>query len=107
MEIFQKRICIEVKPLDGRLTSKVARHTFATVGSRFYIDPDMLRTLMGHERSDVDTIYKDTYPEKERDKFLNKIINTSNINEVTLFIFKHEKVINNKRIIILIVLYKP
>lgn len=70
---------IKVLPLGGNLSPKTTRHTFATLGSRLYIEPDLLRSLMGHDRNDVDTIYKDTYPEEERDKFHFKIIDTNSI----------------------------
>ncbi|WP_299836096.1 phage integrase SAM-like domain-containing protein [uncultured Tenacibaculum sp.] len=81
---------IEVLPLEGFITSKVSRHTFATLGSRLYVEPDLLRALMGHEREDVDTIYKDVYPEEERDKFHYKIIDTTEIKTTSKYIFNLE-----------------
>ena len=51
------------------------RHTFATLGKFERIEEDLLRELMGHERNDVDMIYKDKYPEAERDAAQLKIIN--------------------------------
>ena len=65
---------IEVQPLGGKIRIKVARHSFATIAKGLFIDTDLLRELMGHERNDVDTIYKDKYPEKVRDEALLKII---------------------------------
>ncbi|TVZ55636.1 integrase-like protein [Lutibacter sp. Hel_I_33_5] len=70
----QKKLEIEVLPLGGNLSVKVARHTFGTLGKRLFIDPDLLRELMGHERDDVDTIYKDTHPQEVRDEAHLKII---------------------------------
>ena len=66
---------INVLPLGGFIRIKVARHTFATIGKQLFIDADLLRELMGHERNDVDTIYKDKFPEKIRDAAHLKIIN--------------------------------
>mgnify|MGYP003385698418 CR=1 FL=1 len=71
---IQDKYNIEVEPLAGKLGSKVARHTFATIGKQLFIETDLLRELMGHERNDVDTIYKDKYPEKTRDAAHLKII---------------------------------
>ena len=70
----QKKLEIQVLPLGGNLGIKVARHTFATFGKNLFIDTDLLRELMGHERNDVDTIYKDKYPENVRDEAHFKII---------------------------------
>ncbi|CAL2095469.1 conserved protein of unknown function [Tenacibaculum sp. 190524A02b] len=81
---------IEVLPLGGYITTKVARHTFATIGSRLYVEPDLLRALMGHERDNVDTIYKDTYPEEERDKFHSQIIDTSGIEVEAKYVYHLE-----------------
>jgi hypothetical protein len=71
----QKKLEIEVQPLGGNLGIKVARHTFANIGKNLFIDTDLLRELMGHERDGVDTIYKDRYPQKIRDEAHEKIIN--------------------------------
>jgi hypothetical protein len=71
----QQKLDIQVQPLGGNLGVKVARHTFATFGKNLFIDTDLLRELMGHERNDVDTIYKDRYPQKIRDAAHEKIIN--------------------------------
>jgi len=67
---------IEVLPMGGNLSPKVSRHTFATLGRYSFVEPDLLRALMGHERNDVDTIYKDSYLEKDRDHWHWKIIGT-------------------------------
>jgi len=72
---LQNRLEIKVKPLEGNLGIKVARHTFANIGKRLGIEEDMLRELMGHERDDIDNFYKDRYPEEERDLAQMKIIN--------------------------------
>ncbi len=98
-QIFNKEFFrIEVLPLKGNLTTKVARHTFGTIGSRLYIEPDLLRSIMGHERDDIDTIYKDVYPEKERDLYHNKIIDTSNISNINFFyVYELQFVENNSR----------
>lgn len=66
---------LKVLPAGGNVTIKVARHTFSNLGKRLYVEPDLLRELMGHERNDVDTIYKDFFPEEDRDKWHWKIIN--------------------------------
>ena len=71
----QNKFNIQVLPLGGNLSIKVARHSFATIGKKLFVDPDLLRELMGHERDDIDTIYKDRYPEEIRDRALLKIIN--------------------------------
>lgn len=65
---------LNVLPKGGNITIKVARHSFATIGKQLFIETDLLRELMGHERNDVDTIYKDKYPEAVRDEAHEKII---------------------------------
>jgi hypothetical protein len=65
---------IEVLPKGGTVTVKVARHSFATIGKQLFIDTDLLRELMGHERNEMDTIYKDRFPESVRDEAHGKII---------------------------------
>lgn len=70
----QKKLKVKVKPIDQRINSGVFRHTFATLAKFEGIDPDIIRELMGHERSDIDTAYKDRFPEKIRDKAHRKII---------------------------------
>jgi hypothetical protein len=74
LDFVQKQEKIEVLPLGGFIRIKVARHTFATIGKQLFIETDLLRELMGHERNDVDTIYKDKYPENIRDVAHLKII---------------------------------
>ncbi|SEC44314.1 hypothetical protein SAMN04489761_3008 [Tenacibaculum sp. MAR_2009_124] len=73
---IQKDYEINVEPMGANFGTKVSRHTFATIGSRLFIEPDILRTLMGHERDDIDMVYKDVYPQKVRDKNHLKIIST-------------------------------
>ncbi|KAA1242911.1 site-specific integrase [Aquimarina sp. RZ0] len=68
LERVQKNLKIELKPKGGKLTSKVVRHSFATLGKFAGVDPDIMRELMGHERNDIDTAYKDLFPEKVRDE---------------------------------------
>lgn len=75
LEKVQKQLKIKLKPKDEKLTSKVMRHSFATLGKFHYFHEDLLRELMGHERrKDIDTTYKDIFPEKERDAAQLKII---------------------------------
>lgn len=74
LDFVQQQEKIEVLPLGGSIRIKVARHTFATIGKQLFIETDLLRELMGHERNDVDTIYKDKYPEAVRDAAHLKII---------------------------------
>lgn len=74
LHIVQQKNNINVLPLGGKLTTKVARHTFATIGKQLFIETDLLRELMGHERNEIDTIYKDKYPEAVRDDAHQKII---------------------------------
>lgn len=57
---------IQLAPMGGSLTSKVIRHSFATLAKFAAVDADVIRELMGHERNDIDTIYKDKYPENTR-----------------------------------------
>ena len=71
---IQTLLGIEVQPKGGNLGIKVARHSFAMRGKLLFIDPDLLRELMGHERDDVDNYYKDRYPETVRDKAQMQII---------------------------------
>lgn len=73
LERVRKKLKIELMPKGGKLTSKVVRHSFATLGKFAGIDPDIMRELMGHERNDIDTAYKDKFPEKIRDKVQIKI----------------------------------
>ena len=75
MDLIQTEQSIDVLPLGGHIRIKVARHSFATIAKNLFVDTDLLRELMGHERDDVDTIYKDKYPEEMRDAAQLKIIN--------------------------------
>lgn len=68
LQQIKKQLKIELSPKDATFTLKVMRHTFATFGKFNRIEEDLLRELMGHERNDIDTVYKDKYPEKERDQ---------------------------------------
>lgn len=70
----QEQLDIEVLPMGGNLSGKVARHTFATIAKNLNIEPDIIRELMGHERDEVDNYYKDRYSEQIRDEALFKII---------------------------------
>lgn len=63
----QDKLKLVLQPKNDNLTSKVMRHSFATLGKFKRYEEDLLRELMGHERNEVDTIYKDKYPEAERD----------------------------------------
>lgn len=74
MKRLQKNFNIELMPNGGSLTSKVLRHTFATLAKFKGINEDIIREIMGHERDDMDTVYKDKYPEKVRDSAHLKII---------------------------------
>ena len=75
MDFIQQEQNIEVLPLGGPIRIKVARHSFATIAKNLFVETDLLRELMGHERDDVDTIYKDKYPQEMRDAAHLKIIN--------------------------------
>ena len=72
---IQQKYNLQVLPKGGNITISVARHTFGTHGKFLFIETDLLRELMGHERSDVDTIYKAKYPQDIRDTAHLKIIN--------------------------------
>lgn len=74
---MQKRYEIELSPKNGNLTTKVMRHTFATLAKFKHYEPDLIREVMGHERNDIDTIYKDKYPEAERDAMQEDVTNLS------------------------------
>lgn len=74
LKLVQQKYAIKVHPLDGNFTSKVARHTFSNIAKQLFIDADIIRELMGHERDDVDTIYKDKYSQTVRDTAQLKII---------------------------------
>lgn len=70
----KKKLKITLQPRDDKWTTKVMRHTFATLGKYARIEEDLLRELMGHERNDIDTVYKDKYPQEERDAAQGLII---------------------------------
>lgn len=74
LQLVQTELQIEVLPLGGYLAPKVSRHTFATLGRFLLIESDILRALMGHERKEVDTLYKEVYPKEMRDEAHLKII---------------------------------
>lgn len=67
LKTVKERLEIELLPRDDKWTTKVMRHTFATLGKFAHIEEDLLRELMGHERNEIDNVYKAKYPEKERD----------------------------------------
>ncbi len=73
---FQKELEIVVQPMDGNLGIKVARHTFGNRAKQLFIDPDVIRELMGHERNEIDNFYKDKFSKTIRDEALFKIIDT-------------------------------
>lgn len=74
--IVQKKLNLEL-PEGVFLGIKTVRHTFANIGKRLFVDSDLLRELMGHERKGIDNYYKDEFPTKVRDKFHKKIIGKS------------------------------
>lgn len=74
LKLLQKRYEISLLPKNDNFTTKVMRHTFATHGKFARIEEDLLRELMGHERNDIDTAYKDKYPEAERDAAQRRIM---------------------------------
>ena len=76
---LQTKLDINIQPFGGNLAAKVPRHTFANIGKRLFIEEDILRELMGHERNDIDNYYKDKYPADVRDAAHWKIIDTTNL----------------------------
>ncbi len=76
---LQVKLDINIQPFGGNLAAKVPRHTFANIGKRLFIEEDILRELMGHERNDIDNYYKDKYPADVRDAAHWKIIDTTNL----------------------------
>lgn len=76
---IQEKYKIVLTPGNRLLTSNIMRHTFATRAKFQFVDVDLIRELMGHERLDVDTIYKDRFPESVRDQAHLKIITLPNI----------------------------
>jgi len=69
-----KQLQIDVLPVKAPFISKSVRYRFATIAKFKMIDVDIIRELMGHERNDIDTIYKNLYPEEVRDAAHFKII---------------------------------
>lgn len=74
LQQVKKKLQLKTSPKDHTFTWKVMRHSFATLGKFERIEEDLLRELMGHERNDIDTVYKDKYPEKDRDQAQKQII---------------------------------
>lgn len=71
---IQERHAIVLEGMGGNLGIKMARHTFGNIAKQLFIEEDLLRELMGHERDEVDNFYKDKYPQAVRDEALFKII---------------------------------
>lgn len=69
-----KLLNIETLPLNESFINLTPRHTFATMGKFKHIHEDIIRELMGHERHDQDTSYKDKFPQDERDDAQKRII---------------------------------
>jgi len=74
LRAVQKKLGVKLAPINQNLNSNTFRHTFATYGKHLLLHPDIIRELMGHERKDTDTIYKDAFPEAMRDEAHLKII---------------------------------
>ncbi|WP_405329583.1 phage integrase SAM-like domain-containing protein [Leeuwenhoekiella sp. LLG6367-2.1] len=74
LQRLKKNLNITLLPLDQNWGTSVMRHTFATHAKFAKIDEDIIRELMGHERDDIDTVYKDKYPEAVRDAAHRKVI---------------------------------
>lgn len=74
LQRIKKQLEITLEPLDQKWGTSVMRHTFATHAKFAHVDEDIIRELMGHERDDIDTVYKDKYPEAVRDAAHEKII---------------------------------
>ena len=70
----QEKHKIDMEGMGGKWGPKTARYTFANIGKLLMIHEDILRELQGHERPDVDNVYKNLYPQKKRDQALFKII---------------------------------
>lgn len=64
---LQEKYKIQLTPTDTLLNTNTFRHTFATRAKFLGVDADTIRELMGHERNDIDTVYKDKFPEAVRD----------------------------------------
>lgn len=60
---------------DLHLTTKVARHTFATAGRRAGVDIDLLAEMMGHEvpGHEILNVYKAAFDTEEKDAALTVI----------------------------------
>ncbi|TSE05207.1 tyrosine-type recombinase/integrase [Aquimarina algiphila] len=67
---------LETLPKNDPILTRSPRHTFATIGKFKGIDVDIIREIMGHERNDMDTVYKDKFPQKVKDKAHWEIIKT-------------------------------
>jgi len=76
LTVIQKKTGIKVQPKNENLGIKVARYTFANRAKNLHIEEDIIRELMGHERNEIDTIYKDKYPQKIRDAAHLQIVTT-------------------------------
>mgnify|MGYP003673851095 FL=1 len=74
LRIVLKKLEIDTLPKNAPIATKSMRHSFRTIAKFLFIDVDIVRELMGHERKDIDTIYADKYPEKTRDEAHFKII---------------------------------
>lgn len=74
LQRIKNHLGITLLPLDQAWGTSVMRHTFATHAKFAQIDEDIIRELMGHERGDIDTVYKDKYPEAMRDAAHQKVI---------------------------------
>ena len=74
IKVVFKMLGVEVLPKHDSFTTKSVRHSFATIAKFERIDVDIIRELMGHERTDIDTVYKDSFPEEDRDAAHWKII---------------------------------
>ena len=74
LNLIIEHLQIKTLPKPATVATKTIRHSFATIAKFLFIEVDVIRELMGHERTDIDTVYKDTYPEKTRDEAHFKII---------------------------------
>jgi len=71
---LQKRLGVKLYPINKNLTTYSFRYTFANLAKKLFIDPDIIRELMGHERGDIDVVYKDQFSQEVRDEAHAKII---------------------------------
>ena len=74
LKSIQQKHDLILLPTNAALNTKTFRHTFATIAKFEHVDPDLIRELMGHERNDIDTVYKDKFLTQERDAAQMKII---------------------------------